>query len=414
MKWAAGGMGVVYLVHDPFIDRHVAIKVGQTPPSDNTKKYLEYQERFFNEARAAGKLTHRNIVSVYDAFIDDYNSFLVMEYVDGPTLAPYTRKDQLLPIGKVVNIIFQAAKALDFAHDNGVIHRDIKPSNIMVSEKGMTKISDFGIASIADDPTPEQIAEQAGSLHYSSPEQLRNEVLTPQSDIYSLGVVLFELLTGEKPFQADTDVGLFYQITQGEPERLRSCRSDVPESLELIVAHCLARDLHQRYITGLHLAQELVSAFEHLRNLQDEMNHEEKINSLKKIGFFSAFSASELTEVVKATSWVRHEAAATIISEGEIDDSFYILVSGEVLVRKRGQSLATLNPGDCFGEMAYLGKTKRTASIIAACDAVLMKVNTSLIDRMSMSTQLRFYRVFSTTLIERLARTSDKLSKVGP
>jgi serine/threonine protein kinase len=408
-----GGMGVVYLARDPFIDRDVAIKTTLTPPPSDAGEFEVYKSVFFNEARTAGKLTHRNIVQMFDAHVDRESSYLVMEYVDGPNLSKYTSKNSLLPLGKVINAAFQCAKALDYAHQQGVIHRDIKPSNILLSSLGVAKISDFGIAVFQDTEKKTSGMNLTGSLMYASPEQLRKENVTPQSDLYSLGVLLFELVAGERPFEADSDVALFYQVTSEEPKKLKSVRSDVPESLERIVARCLEKDLNRRYANGGQVAQELIASFDHLRNITQEINQEEKLNSLKKISFFKDFSSSELAEVVKDTSWVRHAASSTIIAEGEMDDSFYILVSGEVVVRKKGQILAMLKPGDCFGEMAYLGNTRRTASILAATDTVLMRMSASILDRMSMSAQLMFYRVFSKTLISRLARTSEILSKIG-
>lgn len=408
-----GGMGAVFLAHDPFIDRPVAVKTTKAPPPSDPQKFDEYQQLFFNEARAAGKLMHRNIVSMYDALVDEHHSYMVMEYVDGLTLSKYCRQDNLLPIHKVVNIIFQCAKALDYAHERGVVHRDIKPSNILVSELGSAKISDFGIARIAGASLTESMKTLAGSVNYSSPEQLRNEELTGQTDIFSLGVVLYEMLTGVRPFDADTDIAVFYRINNEEPKPVKECRVDVPESLEKIVHRCLQKDLDKRYASGGLLAQELIASFDHLRFLKEEINNEEKINVLKKIGFFKGFTASELAEVLKETAWVRYEGGSLIISEGEIDDSFFVLVSGEVIVRKKGRVLATLKPGDCFGEMAYFGNIKRTASILAVGAAILMKIHASNVDNMSISTQLRFYKIFSTTLIQRLARTSEELSRTG-
>ena len=406
-----GGMGVVYLAVDPFIGRKVAIKTTLTPPPTDPDEFDEYQQAFFNEARSAGRLSHRNIVALYDASVDVDQSYLVMEYVDGPTLNEYCRKGNLMPLQKVINIIFLCSKALHYAHENDVIHRDIKPRNILLDQQGRPKISDFGIATVAGARTSQFQFRETGSVYYSSPEQLRNEKLNPQTDIFSLGMVMFELLTGERPFEAESDVAMFYKVTHEDADSLKSRRPDVPESLDRILARCLARDKKKRYKSGLQLGADLIATFDHLKHLTDELNQEEKIDVLKKIPFFKGFTASELTEVIRATQWVRYPTAATIISEGDVEDFFYILVSGEVVVRKRGQTLAKLKAGDCFGEMAYLGKTKRTASILAASNTILMKLSHKVIDETSISTQLQFYRIFSQTLIKRLAETSDRATR---
>jgi len=406
-----GGMGVVYLAQDPFIDRLVAIKTTLSSPPKDPQGLEQFQQIFFNEAHAAGKLTHPHIVSVYDATVETDRCYLVMEYVDGTTLKEHCLEKNLLSLEKVVKIIFQCAKALDYAHQNGVIHRDIKPGNIMISTKGEAKISDFGIATVKGvSAAPPLQGSLTGSVYYASPQQLRNEPITPQSDLFSLGVVMYELLTGAKPFQGDTGISTLYKITNEDPEPLQNHKRDVPESLERIVVRALEKDLEKRYQSGLQLASELSTSFDHLRFLDQEVNFEKKFDSLKKIDFFKDFTSSELAEVLKATDWVKHEASSTIITEGDIEDCFYIIAVGEVMVRKQGKPLAVLKKGDCFGEMAYLGKTTRTATIEALGNTILMKVNASVIDQTSINTRLRFYKVFSNTLIQRLIHTSELLS----
>ena len=406
-----GGMGVVYLAQDPFIDRMVAIKVTLSSPSKDPQKFEQFQQAFFNEARAAGKLMHPHIVSVYDAMVEKDRCYLVMEYVDGSTLKEYCRGKTLLPLDKVLGIIFQSAKGLNYAHQNGVIHRDIKPSNIMLSTTGDAKISDFGIATVEGASGLSRPESFAGSVHYMSPEQLGNEPLTPQSDFFSLGVVMYELLTGTRPFEADTDYATFYKIANTEPPPVRQHRRDVPESLERIVLRALEKDPSKRYRSGLQLASELSASFDHLRHLEEELNFEEKYYALKRLDFFKDFTSGELAEVLDAIEWLKHEATSTIINEGEIEDCFYIIVAGKVIVKKRGTYLNTLRRGDCFGEMAYRGNTRRTATVEAVRDTILIRINGSVIDQMSINTQLRFHKVFAKTLIQRLACISDLMSK---
>jgi serine/threonine protein kinase len=404
-------MGVVYLAQDPFIDRMVAIKVTFASSPDNPQKSEQFQQVFFNEARAAGKLMHPYIVSVYDAAVENDRCYLVMEYVDGATSREYCRKETALPLDKVARIIFQCAKGLDYAHQNGVIHRDIKPGNIMISTNGDAKISDFGIATVVGTSDLNRPDSFSGSVYYMSPEQLRNEPQTPQSDIFSLGVVMYEFLTGTKPFDADTDYAIFFKIANKEPEPLKKHRSDVPESLERIVMRALEKDIAKRYQTGLQLASELSASFDQLRLLEEEINFEEKYNALKKLDFFKDFTSSELAEVLNATQWLKHEANSIIITEGEIEDCFYIIVAGEVMVEKRGIELNILKQGDCFGEMAYRGNITRCATVKAVRNTVLIRINGSVIDQTSINTQLRFHKVFSKTLIRRLTHTSNLLFK---
>ncbi|MBW1722003.1 MAG: protein kinase [Deltaproteobacteria bacterium] len=413
-KLGRGGMGIVYLAYDPFIDRMVAVKVASTVSVQDESRLEEFRREFLNEARAAGKLLHPHIVSVYDAAVENNRCYLVMEYVDGPTLKKFCRKDTLLPIEEVVKISYQCAKALDYAHENGVIHRDIKPGNIMLSSRGEVKIADFGIALIGDPADLNSSGSLTGSASYTSPEQLRDEVITPQADLFSLGVVMFELLAGKNPFEADSDVATVYRITHDDPQPLRSLRPDIPGTLEAIVHRALEKDLKERYATAGEIATDLGNAFKHIRLPEEGVNLEKKFNALKRIDFFRDFNSMELSEILKDTQWLEYGASSTILTEGEKEDAFYIIVAGEVVVRKMGKAIAVLKQGDCFGEMACLGKVRRTASIEALTDTILMKINASIIDKTPMATQLRFYKVFTGTLIRRLAQTSRLLSQASP
>lgn len=405
-------MGVVYLAKDPFIGRLVAVKSTLSSPPTDPKELKAFQYLFFNEAQAAGKLAHPNIVYLYDACVEAERCYLVLEYVNGPNLNRYCQKGNLLPIETVVNIIYQCAKALYHAHEKDVIHRDIKPSNIMIDEKGVAKITDFGIAAVEDIYSYGGEAQPATSMYYASPEQLRQRIINHQTDIYSLGVVLYELLTGSKPFKADTDIGLFFKVTNEDPIPPESKRPGLPDSLVRIVNKALARDLSERYRSAMQMAWELSANFDHLRHLRDWTEMEEKLHSYKKISFFRDFTPHELAEVSQVIQTVNYPDRAAIISDGAIEDCFYIVVSGKVRVSKNGKTIRTLNDGDCFGEMAYMAKTARTADVEAIGETELLRVNPTVINQTSKDTQLRFYKVFSTTLIQRLIDTNETLVRL--
>jgi len=409
-----GGMGAVFLAHDPLIDRQAAIKTTVISSSPGDRDPELYKRLFFNEARAAGRLIHPHIVSIYDAIWGDDMSYLIMEYVEGTTLKEYMNKEDTIPFEKVLKYFFQCAKALDYAHQNGVIHRDIKPSNIMVSNKDEVKISDFGIAYV-EGTLDLTISESfTGSAHYISPERIRKQLLTQQTDIFSLGVVMYELISGIKPFDAENEMAIFYKIANEDPEPLRRYRIDIPESLEQIINRTLSKNLKERYKSSRQLASDLSTSFDILRFSGEVIDLEEKYNALKKIDFFKDFSAGELKDVINNTQWIKYDPGNDIISEGEIEDCFFIIIVGKVIVKKGAKTLAVLTQGDSFGEMAHLGTTKRTATIKSQADTVLMKINSSIIDQTSINTQLRFYKVFSNTLIRRLTRTSELLSKEKP
>jgi serine/threonine protein kinase len=358
-------------------------------------------------------LTHPNIINIYDAGVDAEACYIVMEYIEGgETLKTYTRAENLLPIEKIVEMVFKCAKALDYAHRQGVVHRDIKPANILVTKDMDIKIGDFSIAHINKaDSTATQHSGMMGSPKYMSPEQLREETVGNQTDLFSLGLVMFELLTGKHPFAAENFSRLVTRILNDPVPALRDFRSDAPQALEGIVQKALAKELSGRYQMGLDLATDLAKAFESLEGPVREISIEERFNAVKKLEFFQGFPDAEIWEILRAATWQDYAAGQDIIVEGELDDCFYIIVSGKVQVKKRKKVIRALEGGDCFGEMGYLAKTKRTATIVAETETALLKVNSTVISQVSLNCQVRFLKVFLRTLIHRLSATTEVISQ---
>jgi serine/threonine protein kinase len=252
-----GSMGSVYLGRDHFIDRYVAIKMAHQERVGCAESGQVYKKLFFNEAQTAGMLMHPNITAIFDAGVENDIHYIVMEYVSGgQTLADYCNVQKLLPIPEVVRIFYKCALALDYAHKKGVIHRDIKPKNILVTTDRDVKITDFGIAVSPDEFNPAAV-EHAGSPLYMSPEQIRHERLTGQSDLFSLGIVMYRALSGKHPFMAEGISEINQMILQSEPWPLRELRPEVPEVLERIVRRALAKNLSRRYRSGLDIGGDL-------------------------------------------------------------------------------------------------------------------------------------------------------------
>tara|TARA_R110000782_G_scaffold61114_11_gene126051 strand:+ start:6075 stop:7367 length:1293 start_codon:yes stop_codon:yes gene_type:complete len=408
-----GSMGVVYLGHDPYINRPVALKVAFLDSLNDPESGERYRKMFFNEAHTAGLLTHPNVINIYDAGVDDDNCYIVMEYIEGGnTLKPYCTSDTLLPINKVVEIIFKCANALDYAHRQGVVHRDIKPSNILFTPDQDVKIGDFSIAHIYNsESTTTQMGGMMGSPRYMSPEQLREEHVTNQTDIFSLGVVMYELLTGRQPFPAESFSSLVNTILNDEPPPMSDYRSDLPEALNEIVMQALEKDISKRYQMGLDFAADLTKAFDTLEKPKEDISAEEKFNSVKQLEFFTGFPDAEIWEILRASTWQDYDANDDIIVEGDMDDCFYIIVNGSVDVMKNASVIRSLHKGDCFGEMGYLAKTKRTATIKSPDHTSLMKINSTVISQVSLNCQVRFLKVFLRTLIHRLSATTEKISQ---
>jgi len=408
-----GSMGIVYLGHDPYIDRSIAIKVALAESLNDEEMGDRYRKMFFNEAHTAGKLTHPNIINIYDAGVDNDICYIIMEYIKGgETLRPHTKPENLLSIERVVEMIFKCAKALDYAHRESVVHRDIKPSNILVTEDLDVKIGDFSIAHInkADDTRTKPVG-MMGSPKYMSPEQLTEEYVTNRSDLFSLGIVMYELLTGKHPFPADNFSRLVNLILNENPPPMKDYRADVPDVLEDIVRKALQKSVDKRYQMGLDIATDLSKAFDMLEGPREDISVKEKFNSVKKLDFFQGFPDAEIWEIIRASTWQDYHIGEDIIIEGELDDCFYILAKGTVNVMKHDKVLRSLKEGDCFGEMGYLAKTKRTAGIVADEEASLLKVNSTVISQVSLNCQVRFLKVFLRTLIHRLSATTEKASQ---
>ena len=403
-----GSMGEVYRGYDPFADSPVAVKVAISEALRDKASGERYRKMFFNEAHTAGTLKHPNIVEILDAGVDEDHCYIVMELVEGAdTLKPYCNSDNLLPLETVIEIIFKCAKALDYAHRNGVIHRDIKPTNILLTKDKDVKIADFSIAHLINaDTTQTMPMGFVGSPRYMSPEQVQEDTITNQTDLFSLGIVMYEMLTGKHPFAADSFSRLIHMVINEKHPPLSTHRSDVPDILEKIIHHVLQKDPKNRYTMGLNLAADLSMAFDYLDKPQEDVEVQEKFNQIQALEFFKDFNESEIWEIIRACIWQQFQQGSEIIVEGDIDDSFFIITSGDVEVYKDNSLVGHLQTGDCFGEMSYLSKAKRTATIIAKADVELMKINATLIEQASLECQLRFSKVFMQTLVKRLSQTT--------
>ncbi len=250
-----GGMALVYRARDRALNRTVAVKVLREQYASDPV----FLQRFTREAQAAGALSHPNVVSVYDVGQEDGIPYIVMEYVPGLTLRDLIARDGVLPVDQAVEIAAQILAALDYAHRNGLIHRDIKPGNVLITPQGTVKVVDFGIAKSASDLSLTGAGLALGTAAYFSPEQARGEAARPQSDIYSVGVTLYEMLTGHTPFTADSDVGMAFRHINDAPIPPRQWNPAVPPLLEQIVLRALAKNPAARFSSAAEMEQALRS-----------------------------------------------------------------------------------------------------------------------------------------------------------
>lgn len=252
-----GAMGVVYLGRDPKISRVVAIKTMALAQEFEDDELEEVKERFFREAETAGRLNHPNIVTIYDAGEEHDLAYIAMEFLKGHDLARYCKPDNLLKMRSVLSIVARAAEGLDFAHQQNVVHRDIKPANIMYEPESDTiKITDFGIARITDS-SKTKTGMVLGTPSYMSPEQLAGKKVDGRSDLFSLGVMLYQMLSGSLPFKADSMASLMFKITNDEAADVRTIRAEIPEALSVVINKALTKDADQRFQTGVEFANAL-------------------------------------------------------------------------------------------------------------------------------------------------------------
>jgi serine/threonine-protein kinase len=252
-----GAMGIVYLGRDTAINRLVAIKAIPLASEFSEAELAEARSRFFREAETAGRLNHPNIVTIYDVGEERGLAYIAMEYLKGKHLSDYARPDNLLEPRKVLEIIGRTADALGFAHKQQVVHRDIKPANLMYDPStDVLKITDFGIARLTGSGST-RTGIVLGTPSFMSPEQLEGRTVTGHSDLFSLGVSLFQLLTGQLPFTADSMTGLMQQIAEAPHPPLRAYRPDLPACVESIIDRALAKNPDDRFDTGAQMAAAL-------------------------------------------------------------------------------------------------------------------------------------------------------------
>jgi serine/threonine-protein kinase len=391
-----GGSGVVYQARDSYIQRQVAIKISQGISSQSRKK-------LFLEAQSAGRLSHPNILAIYDTGLYRNFCYIIMEFLEGETLKAHCQKDNLLPLDRCAEIVFKICNALDYAHQKGVIHRDIKPSNIMLDGQGEPRLMDFGIAHISEETSEKGIW---GTPSYMSPEQLREEIITHQSDIFSLGCVLYELLSGTRAFRGENDFSVIYKITRENPEAVRHLRPDLPVIFEEILNKALAKNLEDRYASGTEFGYDLRVALRGIKLPQGDKRFEDIIDLLRQVPFFQNFTREQIESLGLAGCIIKMPLDTVIVTEGDIDDTFYVLLKGEVRIRKDGEVIATVRAGECFGEMAYIAGQARNATATTATECLLMKINATLLDKAPDTIQLLFFKNFARTLSYRLEKSS--------
>ncbi len=397
----------VYRARNPVLRRDVAIKV--CDPQQLADTSAETNKRLFlNEAKIAGMLSHPNIVTVHDAGSDGELLYLVMECVyNGRSIQRYCKPEEQMDMAEVVRLIRQCALALHYAHEQDIVHRDIKPRNILLGESGEPRIADFGLALRTQTDATMTYMTGVGSPLYMSPEQAREDDITHRTDIFSLGVILYEMLTGHHPFAAPVLADVIGKILNHEHTPLRRLRADAPKPLQQIVNRALQKDPKRRYQSALDFAADLDLILERLTRSNSGKNKERRFLASRELRFFQGFEDREIRELVDNAKVQTYSEHTEIVSMGDRSLCFFIVVSGEVAVRKGSHELARLGSGSCFGELGALTGRPRTAVVYATKRSTIMMVPSSVLKSASPSCQLRLKSFFLETVSERLANTLE-------
>ena len=405
-----GATGTVYLAVDTFSGKEVALKVIEPEVFRDPEFGTVYRSQFLNEASLAGKLRHPHIVGILDAVVQEDSGHIAMEFVTGGDLSQHVSPDKLLPVADVLQIGFKCCGALDYAFREGIVHRDIKPANIMLAQGTDVRISDFGAALLRK--TQAVQTASMGSPYYMSPEQIEGTPLTHQSDMYSLGVVLYELLTGRKPFTADSLEMLVQKILHQAPAPPSGVRAGLPKHIDRVVLQALGKKPEHRYGTWAEFALELSKAGK-LVTPPEAVADSEKYVALKRVDMLAKLSDAELWELANAGCWTRVPARQAIVRENEPGQSFFFLGQGQARVTRQGRLLNMIDERECFGEMAYIrgGELPRHATVESVTELLLAEFEPAALARMSVGSQLQLTRALVRNLVDRLELANTRLAR---
>jgi eukaryotic-like serine/threonine-protein kinase len=405
-----GATGTVYLAKDSFSGREVALKTIEPEVFRDPEFGTVYRQQFLNEASLAGKLKHPHIVQILDAVVQENSGYIAMEIVTGGELSKHAKPETLLPAVDVLQIGFKCCGALDYAFREGIVHRDIKPANIMIASGTNVKIADFGAAYLRKSQAVQTAS--MGSPFYMSPEQIRGEPLTFHSDMYSLGVVLYELLTGHRPFTADSMDALIKKITETPPAPPTKLKADLPREIDAVLFRALAKSPVQRYATWHDFSVELSKIGDSMLPV-GVIPDSEKYIALKKVPMLSGLSDAELWELALAGKWTEEPAKKLLIKENAKGDSFFLVGRGQVKVTRGGKLLNTLDERECFGEMAYIrgGEMPRHATVESSTELLLAEFDPATLARMSVGAQLHLTRALVRNLVDRLEVANSRMAR---
>jgi serine/threonine protein kinase len=407
-----GASGIVYLARDTFSGESVALKVLDQDAVKNPKIGKKLTVQFMNEASLAGKLAHPHIATIIEASVTDEYGYIAIEYVAGGDLTRFTRSENLLPPEELTQIAFKSCGALDYAYRQGIVHRDLKPANLLMVGPGNIKIGDFGAAYLFHSQDTQ--ITNIGSPTYMSPEQIRGDELGYSSDMFSLGIVLYQLFTGHRPFYANTLAGVAAKTLRESPAVPSSLREGIDREMDDIILRMLAKTQAERYPSWADLALDIAKVGR-LSRFQTVVPDSEKFVALKSVRLLGHLDDPELWELAYAGKWSWLPARTIITQEGESGSSLFFLGSGQAKVTKQGRLLNVLDAGECVGDMSYIkeGAIPRQATVETLTEVLLVEFEKEILDKVSVNCRYQLALALMHSLVERLALGDERLVQAG-
>lgn len=428
-KIAKGGMATIYRGLDNLIGRNVAIKITNTTDeawgNTDSQKIMRQFER---EAQISGQLSHHNFVTIYDAGRQDDLCYLVMELMDGTTLDKIIKGAKpKRDMRQKLEILIQVARALHHGHQRGIIHRDIKPSNIMALSNGQTKVMDFGVATISDESnikvTEETIESVGGTPYYMSPEQINKVKVDAKSDLFSLAVVAYELLSGKRPFTSDNMFNLYEKILRSEPVALQEIDPSIPDKVAALIIICLNKSANLRLPSCKAFADQLDEIINN-SFFEDEgkVITEETLKLLRKyresFPFFFDMDNSQIYKLLQVCQVKKYKKGDVIFKEGTVAREMYLVMSGDVRITRGNNDSGSiliniLKRGQVFGEMGIIDGAPRSATAIAETDCQALILHQVSLLRCDDNTAGKIYRNLSHILSGKLRSASVRLEDIN-
>ena len=403
-----GASATIYLGRELFPAREVAIKV-YDPKGLSAEDLKLFHSLFLKETLLARRLKHANITQIYDAAADDKRAWIVMEYCKGGNMDAFCTPDTLLHPRRVAHLLASCCEALSYAHAQGVVHRDLKPANLLLAtEGGEAKVADFGVAfsNLAFDSTRSMVV---GSPVYMAPEQIQGKPASMQSDIYSMGIVLYKMLVGALPFSADSPAMLATKIVLGNPPAPSLARPDLDPMFDVIFSRATNKDPQLRYPSWEDFAADLARLAG-----AGEDDAGDRPALMRPLAFFKELTDESIRELAPMARWFDVRAGSQLVGEDDPGYSFFVLVRGQMRVTRRGTLLGIRGAGEVLAETGFLLKSgqRRFSTLTAVTDCSVIEFDPDVLWLASPETTRTLQRAFLATMAERLVHAEGALAEM--